>query len=289
MSTPSRKPGTPTRHAALGRAARGSTVQSGHAALVLVALLWAGPVLSACSAGQPVTPRPDTVYVPHPDRVPADMSAEDLLELYAVSPDRDPDGLGVLPTLWLQSRMALVVPEAILDLERRNKLAYARTDEEQAAAVAARQAFFSEYVLFEGWLIGDIVDGVRPEWYLPEGIYLVDDRGRKFRPVNVDDAQRPLSYWYWLVRELFIARGADVASQSFPHTVYPRPEMIPQSFPRIVFPRAAITPQTRAVTLYFAALFRRMSFTWVFDPAYVPQHSRSDDPARSGAPGAWRR
>lgn len=234
-------------------------------AAALPALLLAG-----CLAGPPVAPRPDTVYVPPPDRAPADEPAEALLERYAASPNRDPDGLGVLPTVWLQSRMILVPRQARLELERRNRLAYARDEAQQAAALAVVDDFFDRHVLFEGWLIGDLVEGVQPQWYLPEGVYLVDDRGRKFLPLSVENQVQPA--YYQLVLALSVVGTGPVN---------------PQGYPRIVFPREAIGPETRAVTLYLAALFRRMSFTWVFDPDYVPAA-----PAGVGAGearGPWRR
>ena len=245
-----------------------SPVGSALTVLLVLAVL----ALGGCLTSGPMIPRPEIVYVPHPDRVPSDLTAEELLEFYAASPNRNPDGLGVLPTVWLQSRMMLVVREVQIDHERRNKLAYARSDEEQAAALRKQEQYFRERVLFEGWFIGDSIGAVQPEWYLQEGVYLIDDRGRKFLPLAVGNQVDP-SY-YKLIKKLKWEQGVVI---------------IPESYPRIEFPKSAITPQTKAVTLYFAALYRRMSFTWVFDPDYVPAASAAGPSLDRGVPGIWNR
>ncbi len=244
------------------------TLRSACGALMILA----GVVLGGCLSSAPLVPRPDTVYVPHPDHVPPGLSAEELLEQYAVSPNRDPDGLGVLPAVWLQSRMLLLVKEAALDLEARNRVAYARSEEEQAVAMAATRTFYQDHVVFEGWLAGDYDPGVDTDWYKPEGIYLIDDRGRKFHPIDTGPAAG--ARYYGMV--LGWALRADLS---------PKPE----SYPRIIFPGEAIGPETRAVTLYFAALYRRMSFTWVFDPQYVPQPSGEGREYESDIKRLWGR
>lgn len=242
--------------------------RTARAALGLLACV----VLSGCLSSAPLVPRPDTVYVPHPDHVPPELSAEELMEQYAASPNRDPDGLGVLPAVWLQSRMLLLVTEAALDLEARNRIAYARSEAEQAAAMAATRAFHEDHVVFEGWLAGDYDPAVNTDWYKPEGIYLIDDRGRKFRPIDTGPAAG--AHYYGMV--LGWALRGDLS---------PKPE----SYPRIVFPAEAIGPETRAVTLYLAALYRRMSFTWVFDPRYVPQPSGEGREYESDIKRLWGR
>jgi hypothetical protein len=204
-------------------------------------------LLAACSTVAPIVPYPDVVYVPHPLSLPAEGDADALLEAYSASPDRNPDGLGVLDTIWLNSRMTLVTWPAAQAREALNRVAYARSEAEQAHVLADARELYAEHWVFEGVLLGDVPSAVSVQFYLPEGIYVVDDRGRKFLPETTRDAD-PLTN----------AR----AKSRFGEAHY--------AYPRLVFPKETIGAGTRSISLYFAALGKRLRFTWVFDPDYEP-------------------
>lgn len=237
----------------------------------LLALVLA--TLGGCLYSQPIAPRPSVVYVPRPGQVPDSLSAEEVKTLYTASPNRNPDGLGVLDTIWLQSRMTLMVWPIEREREALNRIAYDRTEAEQRQIVAERKAFFSRYVVFKGLLVGDTKDATDPETYMPEGVYLVDDQGHRFRPVWVNEGIR--QYDRMIRVERAMAHSFRVSAAG---TVW--------GYPYVVFPAEAIGPKTRAVTLYFAAAQRRLSFTWVFDPDYTPPQRHVDIPGRE--PGAHR-
>jgi hypothetical protein len=228
---------------------------------------WAGAVLCAaallaglggCLTAEPLTPYPNAVVVSHPDKVNPALGYEELREAYSTSPDRNPDGLGVFEPIEARSRMLLLPAALELLREERNRIAYARTPEEQAAVLRSVRDFMAGNVAFTGVLRSYRPQVVNARWYLPEGIYLIDDRGRKFTPTRIEEA--PTRYEFFL-------KYPDPG----PYSTTADVPVISTGFPLIVFPRAAIAPETRAVTLYFAAVQRRYSFTWIFDPAYVPK------------------
>ena len=238
-------------------AARVCALLSGGLAVLGVA--WLG----GCAVQTPIVPYPTVVYAPHPLRLPAEppategaaqARAETLLETYSASPNRDPDGLGVLDSIWLNSRMTLVTWPVAQAREAQNRIAFARGDAEQAKHLREAEALYGGHWVFEGLLLGDLGVTVRLEWYLPEGIYLVDDRGRKFLPQAAQDAH-PLT----TSRDPH-PLTATVERSRFGEARY--------TYPRLIFPAEAITAETRAVSLYFAALSKRLRFTWVFDPDY---------------------
>lgn len=215
-------------------------------------------VLAACTGGRPVAPRPTQVYVPRPGEADASRGRRGLLEDYAVSPHLNPDGLGVVRTLWEQSYLTLVPWAAARRLAEANRIAYARTEAEQEAALKRQRTLYGEHVVFEGVLVGDFAGMVEVETYLPEGVYLVDDRGRKFAPLRAESLDPVLGRLAYRVSEFGQAH---------------------YGYPRLVFPGGAIGPETRAVTVYLALRGRRVAFTWIFDETYEP-------PRR--APGAVR-
>lgn len=232
-------------------------------------------LLGGCLTPFPVTPRPDTVHVPHPAEVPQDVPVAELRKRYAVSPDRNPDGLGVLDSVWLNSRLTLVLWEMERAREARNRIAYARSEAEQARVLAERRAFFADHVVFEGLLISRLPELVEPGWYMPEGVYLVDDRGRRFEPVAARQGDPLFRVETWIRRN---AAGSYSLGQS----------AVVAGYPVLVFPGEAIGPDTRAVSLYLAAAERRMRFTWVFDPDYaLPERQHPGLAPDPGADRLW--
>jgi hypothetical protein len=210
-------------------------------ALVLLA------ALSGCITLAPLAPHPTVVYVPHPDQADASLDMETLREMYTVSPDVNPDGFGSVEWIWEQSYMTLVVwalEEKRLELER---LSHARSGQEHRQVRGGAELKVKYQVMFEGFLIGDFARPLDPAFYLPESVYLIDDRGQKFYPVFAG-ADEP-------VLPAFTASEFGAAFHSYA---------------RIRFPGGAILPETRSVTLYFSAYDRRIAFTWVFDPSYEP-------------------
>jgi hypothetical protein len=193
----------------------------------------------------PLTPYPEPAYVPHPLQVPPGTSYEELMELYSTSPNRNPDGLGVLDTVWLNARLTLLTFETARAREERNRIAYARGEVEQRRVLAEQQALFDRYWIFEGVLLGDLPKVLEVAFYQPEGIYLVDDRGRKFLPVSASNLESAAP----LVAASRFGQG---------HV----------SYPSLLFEKQAIEGSTRAVSVYFAALQKRLRFTWIFDPDY---------------------
>ncbi len=253
------------RERAEGSARRAPATRRGGAVPVRGRRLWALLALAAawgaqgCTAPVPAAPYPSTVRVEHPLRAPEGMDYEGLLERYSVSPERNPDGLGVLGTVWLNSYMTLLTRPALEKREERNRIAFARNPAEQRAVLGRLRALLRERWIFEGVLVGDLRRALRMEFYRPEGIYLVDDAGRKFLPLSVSEAE-PVT--------------APSVGSEFGIGHY--------SLPRLEFPAAAITPSTRAVSLYFAALQKRVRFTWIFDPDYEWPRGRN---ALEGARG----
>ncbi len=224
-------------------------------ALALFAL---GVLLSGCVTVRPITPYPDMVTVPRPGQADARRSFDQLREDYTTSPQRNPDGLGVFEAIEPRSSMTLWVPEIQEQWEEANRVAYARSPLEQAAVLARVREFHAAHVVFEGVLLSPAKEFSDARWYLPEGIYLVDDAGRKFMPQSVEENKLRTEYLAYLPPVSQYSSTADIPRWS-------------TGFPRITFAGDAITPATRAITLYFAAAAHRVSFTWVFDPAFVPQ------------------
>ena len=216
--------------------------------------------LMGCLYSDPIVPLPSVVYVPSPQTLDGTRSAKQLKAIYATSPNLNPQGLGVYEYVWSQSRMTLMSWPLQERLEELNRIAFRRTPERQAKVLAERRAFFEENVIFWGMLFSDNSFPVDPEWYTPEGVYLVDDKGQVFRPTAVRRAN--LLYFF---EEYY---------RSVQHA--PEGQGMEVSYPEFVFPREAMTPQTRSVTLFLAAVQRQMSFTWVFDETYVPAFERFD-------------
>jgi hypothetical protein len=211
----------------------------------LAGALAAALLLAACATAVPVVPYPDVVQAPHPLGLAEAADAEAVLETYSASPNRNPDGLGTLDALWLNSRMTLVPWPVARAREAANRLAYARTAEEHERVLAEARALYAQHWVFEGLLLSDVPAAAQVDFYLPDGVYLVDDRGRRFRPQ--------------------VARNADPLTTARAISRFGEAHY---GYPRLVFPAEAITAETRAVSLYFAALNRRLRFTWVFDPTY---------------------
>lgn len=231
----------------------------GHVAVALVAAL----VVAGCATQVPLAPRPSVKLVPHPTESPAGGSLEELQETYTVSPRRNPDGFGVFTAVWAQSYLTLVPWELERLRQERARVAFARTAEEQARVVAEREAFFRDHLVFEGVWLGDRAEPLNPVFYLPEGLYLLDDRGRKFLPLSAGviapqtTSSEPTSFGTALEAYQY---GARVDTSQFGTARHSRPV--------IVFPGEAVDAATRAISLYVATPERRMRFTWVFDPTY---------------------
>jgi len=213
--------------------------------------------ISGCLFPTPIVPLDSIVYVPHPHEVGDKLSGEELKELYSASPNRNPDGLGVLDSIWLQSQMTLTIWEIEKDAKERNRIAYARTPAEHNAIMQESEFFYRNFVVFKGVLIGTHADLVEPEWYAPEGVYLIDDRGRKFKPVRITRGYK----YYWLERNFDPNPSGGLTERK--REVY-------FGYPFLSFPGEAISRETKAITLFLASPEKRMSFTWVFDPDYTP-------------------
>lgn len=233
------------------------------ACLILVTLL-----LSGCLTGRPVMPYPERVVVPRPG-AEREMSFEELREAYTASPNRDPDGLGVFEAIEPRSLMTLWTGELEARRQEANRVAYARGAAEQAAALAQAREFHARHVVFHGMLLAAAPDLARAGWYLPEGLYLVDDRGRRFPPERVDEGTLTSERLIYLPPVSAFSSTAEI------------PRWV-TGYPMLVFPGEAITPETKAVTLYFAAAGLRFGFTWVFDPAHEPTPQRPGPPAGRG-------
>jgi hypothetical protein len=260
---PPRVRGRPARRAS--GAAGGEAIRRAGCALALAALL------AGCLTTRPFAPYPDTVTVRHPAQVDGRLSYEELREEYTTSPRRNPDGLGVFEAIEPRSRMTLWLWEIQEKQEEANRIAYARTAEEQAKVLAGLREFHAGHVVFEGVLLSNGKEIADARWYLPEGIYLVDDAGRKFKPLAVAEGffmKEWLILW-WPQLNPNNSSSADIFRWV-------------TGYPRIVFPGEAIGPRTRAVTLYFAAAMLRFSFTWIFDPTYVPERQNLGPPHGAG-------
>lgn len=201
--------------------------------------------ISACTGPVPTTPYPTVVRVVHPEQAPVGKSYEDLEELYSASPERNPDGLGVLRSIWLNSRITLLTWPALKDQVEKNRIAFARDKSEHQLALRQARALFDKQWVFAGILLGDFDETLEVEFYEPHGIYLIDDKGRKFLPLSVEDR--------------------DPLIQS---AVRSRIGVGRYTLPLLIFPKQAITSETRAISLYLAALHRRVRFSWIFDPNY---------------------
>ena len=220
-------------------------------ALILTSLLMPGCLFQA-----PMTPYPSVARAPHPLRIPPDLSMAELERQYTVSPDRNPDGLGVFELIWPQSTVTLTVWELERAWERQEQIAYARSDEEQRGLSLERERFYRSRVVIKGMLISYFEDPVSAKWYQPEGIYLMDDRGRKFFPSEAGPGPREL---HQELRLNQIATGMKLQRSQWA-----------AGYPLLVFPGEALTRETRALFLYLAAGRRRVRFAWVFDPSYEP-------------------
>ena len=219
-----------------------------------------------CAGPVPVTPFPKVVRVAHPAKAPQGMSHEALMEMYSASPERNPDGLGVLRLVWLNSRMTLLTWPAMAIRLEKNRIAYAIGKSGQAKRVSQAKAFFEKHWIFEGILLGDIPEGLKVEFFQPDGIYLIDDSGRKFRPLSVKNRD-PLTLP--VIRSRF--------------------NVVHYSLPLLVFPKQAISRQTRAISLFLAAFHKRARFTWIFDPDYELPLSDSERLGGGERKGLFRR
>ncbi|MEE8434653.1 MAG: hypothetical protein V3S64_07690, partial [bacterium] len=151
----------------------------------------------------------------------------------------------VLRLVWLNSRMTLLTWPAMAIRLERNRIAYAINKSEQGKRLGQAKALFEKHWIFEGLLLGDFPESLKVEFFQPDGIYLIDDSGQKFRPLsmkNRDTVTRP--------------------------TIRSRIGTAHYSLPLLVFPKRAITRRTRAISLFLAALQKRVRFTWIFDPDY---------------------
>lgn len=218
------------------------------AGLLLPALV---ALLSGCLTAKPLVPHPTVVYAPHPDRVDPSLDKETLREMYTASPDVDPDGLGPVGWIWDQSSMTLVVWPLEAQRQELARIAQSRTVQQHRDKLVAARRIVQDHLLFEGVLLGDFAAPLKAERYLPENIYLIDDRGNKFYPV-----------------------AAGAPEPEIPQDVGERGEFGQAfyNYPVLVFPRWALLPETRSLSLYFATSERHIRFTWVFDPSLeLPQ------------------
>lgn len=218
----------------------------GGGAIWLAALL---VLLSACVSAVPLAPHPTVVYAPHPDQADPSLDMETLRETYTASPDVDPDGLGPIEWIWDQSYLTLIVWPLVEKRQERERIAQAWTEQQGRDRRVAARALYEDGLVFEGFLVGDFAPFLEVERYLPESLYLINDRGEKFYPVDARSAD-PL-----------IAPLAGERSE-FGAASY--------AYPIIVFSRSAVPPGTRSISLYLSTLQRRIRFTWVFDPSYEP-------------------
>jgi len=210
--------------------------------------------LGGCLYSGAIRPFPSEVLVPHPEKTQTDLTGQELESLYSTSPDLNPDGQGVLPVFWPQSRMILITPAVAIEREKQNRIALARTEQEQQQAIDQAGKYYGTQVVFEAILLSDRPRLVDAKWYLPKGLYLMDDQGRKFYPVKINPGQAR-----------FFLETSRISHPPGSRNSGPGPS---RGYPEIVFPGDAITQSTRAVTLYFAAYQKRVSFTWIFDPDF---------------------
>ncbi|MDH5750782.1 MAG: hypothetical protein OEZ59_00005 [Deltaproteobacteria bacterium] len=214
------------------------------------------PVFAAgCLAARPLAPHPSVVYVPRPGQINSTLGEDELQTMFTTSPDRNPDGLGVYELIWPQSSMTLVPWELQRFREERRKTAYARSESEHEQALSDMEKTFGNHVIFQGYLISYFSRFTEPGFYEPEGIYLLDDRGRKFKPVKTGTGYRDYQQEIRL-RETGAGYKLEESAYHF-------------GYPHLYFPGDALTPQTKALMLFFAASDKRIRFTWIFDPDYV--------------------
>lgn len=247
--------------------ARKSTL-AGFCLPVLVFLLSAG-----CMA-------PKMVSVPHPDRVDPDTTLADLQTMYTASADDDPAGLGPWDLFYHDSSFTLSVWEMERRELERDRIAFARTPEEHAAKLEQEKGVYRQFVVFQGELTGRFKEGVSARAYENiQGIYLLDDTGRKFYPVSMEDNYKNSVEGNRLYRQkegdyTFKERNGDAV------TVY-------TAYPRLIFPGEALTAKTRSVSLFFASGGRLAKFSWVFEG---PNRAVGGSPGetRRGAARMWR-
>ena len=221
-------------------------------------------MFSGCLASWLSVPAPQVVRVVHPHQPQPNKSMKELFYAYTTSPNRDPDGQGVLPIFWPQSQATLVVESLARQWEAGNKTAFARNDEQQQTAEETIAKNHRESVVIHTVLFADHPPAADPEWYLPEGIYLLDDKGRKFVPKKITPQDAEFIFHYSLLSTF--------------QTDYKKVGNSVVRFSRLVFPGEAVTKETRALFLYFAAYQRRLRFAWVFDPTYqLPETSTGGD------------
>lgn len=226
--------------------------------VVLAAVLAVALTLGGCLKASG-TAKPSAVYVPHPTRIDAELTGPRLMELYSTSPNRNPDGLGPLTSIWLNSHITLMVWPIEKHLEEKNRIAYARTEKEQSKVLRKGREKYQSELIFEGVFVSYFRNPVSPYWYLPEGVYLVDDKGMKHMPLLVEEGPADFNLEAGYIKT---AQGG----QFYSRAVY-------FGYPVVVFPAKVLGPQTKALHLYFAQYGKRMKFTWIFDPAYVPPES----------------
>lgn len=213
--------------------------------------------LVGCLSSKPMVALDSVVYVPHPFDDKGDLSREELVDLYSASPNRNPEGLGVLDSIWLQSRMTLIVWEISRAEEKLKRIAYARSPAEQRLKLQEAELYHQIFVLFRGVLVGWYEDLVDLTIYTPEGVYLIDDRGRKFLPKSV-----PRTFIdHWRDRS-FEPTPSGGLRESVSEVFW--------GYPNVIFSSEVITRESKAITLFLASPKERMSFTWVFDPDYTP-------------------
>ena len=236
---------------------------AGRRTLGLVLTLAALVLLSGCLTAGLATPYPDVVQVDHPHQPQPEQDPQALFEAYTTSPNRNPDGQGVLPVFWPQSQATLVTESLARNWERGNQIAFARTESAQRTAEDQSGSYHRKHVVILTALFADHPPQADPTWFQPEGVYLLDDKGRRFAPLEVKPDQAEVIYHYTILarhRTQYSGIGAPAVR-----------------FSRIIFPGDAVTAETRALFLYFAAYQRRLRFAWVFDPDYsIPLSSGGD-------------
>lgn len=206
-------------------------------------------LLSGCITHAPLAPHPTVVYAPHPHQADGSLDKETLREMYTASPDVDPDGLGPVDWIWDQSYMTLVVWPLEEQRQELARIAQARTEQQHREKLIAARFSYQDHLVFEGFLVGDFAPFLQVERYLPESIYLIDDRGEKSYPISARSGDP-------LIPQLAGAQS-DFGAASY-------------GYPFLVFPRWTVLPGTRSISLYFATTEKRIRFTWVFDPSYEP-------------------
>jgi len=249
--------------------------RAGRGLVLLLAAALLTWVPAGCLFVEPTRFYPSTVRAPHPDRVPPGAEREELEEMYTAGPELARHPMERESALLPLSRVTLVVWELNLLEAEVHREVYARSGAEQRTVVARNRALFDAHLVFRVYLHGLTRDSVDIESYLPEGVFLLDDRGRKFRPSPVSS---PALKRLENLIPTRINREGEV-EPGVPHWAGTNV---------LFFPRAAIGPDTRAVTLYFARPFYRVGFTWAFDESYEAAERTGRARYASGMKRLWR-